>query len=134
MEKADRNGWTGKHLPYSFYGNMGRLSAEGMDRRFFNRLGSSQLDRTICSTAGKVGYRYTMGAELGTDPEDTIHSKLIIFWGINAASTNMHQIALAKKARKNGAKSLSLMFTKIKPAVLRIGLFRFCQGLIVHSH
>lgn len=92
-------------LPYSFYGNMGNLTAEGMDRRFFHRLGSSQLDRTICSVAGGVGYKYTMGSHLGIDPEDTIQSKLIIFWGINAVSTNMHQVALAQKARKeNGAK------------------------------
>jgi anaerobic selenocysteine-containing dehydrogenase len=91
-------------LPYSFYGNMGNLSAEGMDRRFFNRLGASQLDRSICSAAGSQGYRYTMGGSFGIDPEDTIHSKLIIFWGINAVSTNMHQIAIAQKARKNGAK------------------------------
>ncbi|MFJ5758980.1 molybdopterin-dependent oxidoreductase [Neobacillus sp. NPDC093182] len=92
-------------LPYSFYGNMGLLNAEGMDRRFFHRLGASQLDRSICSSAGSVGYRYTMGGSYGIDPEDTIHSELIIFWGINAASTNMHQVALAQKARKhNGAK------------------------------
>ena len=92
-------------LPYSFYGNMGNLTAEGMDRRFFHRLGSSQLDRTICSTAAGVGYKYTMGSNLGIDPEDTTQSKLIIFWGINAVSTNMHQVALAQKARKdNGAK------------------------------
>lgn len=91
-------------LPYSFYGNMGNLNAEGMDRRFFNRLGSSQLARTICQSAGTTGYKYTMGGNLGTDPEDTIHSQLIIFWGINAVSTNMHQVALAQKARKNGAK------------------------------
>jgi anaerobic selenocysteine-containing dehydrogenase len=92
-------------LPYSFYGNMGLLNAEGMDRRFFNRLGASQLERSICNSAGSVGYRYTMGGSFGIDPEDTIHSKLIIFWGINAASTNMHQVALAQKARKqNGAK------------------------------
>ncbi|WP_102346307.1 molybdopterin oxidoreductase family protein [Bacillus sp. Marseille-P3661] len=91
-------------LPYSFYGNMGRLSSEGMDRRFFNRLGASQLDRTICQAAGTIGYKYTMGGSLGISPEDTIHSKLIIFWGINAASTNMHQLALAQQARKNGAK------------------------------
>ncbi|MFB3170393.1 molybdopterin oxidoreductase family protein [Neobacillus sp. 179-C4.2 HS] len=88
-------------LPYSFYGNMGLLNAEGMDRRFFHRMGASQLDRSICSSAGSVGYRYTMGGSYGVDPEDTIHSKLIIFWGINAASTNMHQVALAQKARKN---------------------------------
>ncbi|WP_078553614.1 molybdopterin-dependent oxidoreductase [Bacillus alkalicellulosilyticus] len=91
-------------LPYSFYGNMGRLSAEGIDRRFFHTLGASRLDQTICSAAGSVGYSYTMGGSLGTDPEQTVHSKLIIFWGINAVSTNMHQVALAQKARKNGAK------------------------------
>lgn len=92
-------------LPYSFYGNMGNLTAEGMDRRFFNRLGATRLDRTICSVAGGVGYQYTMGGSFGIDPEDTVHSKLIIFWGINAVSTNMHQIALAQQARKqNGAK------------------------------
>ena len=92
-------------LPYSFYGNMGNLTAEGMDRRFFHRLGASRLDRTICTTAAGVGYKYTMGSSLGIDPEDTIQSKLMIFWGINAVSTNMHQTTLAQKARKdNGAK------------------------------
>jgi anaerobic selenocysteine-containing dehydrogenase len=92
-------------LPYSFYGNMGLLSAEGMDRRFFHRLGATRLDRTICNSAGSAGYKYTMGGSFGIDPEDTAQSKLIIFWGINAASTNMHQVALAQKARKDhGAK------------------------------
>lgn len=91
-------------LPYSFYGNMGYLNAEGMDRRFFHRMGASLLDRTICSSAGSKGYQYTMGGSFGIDPEETIHSKLIILWGINAVSTNMHQVVLAQKARKNGAK------------------------------
>ncbi|WP_409291478.1 molybdopterin-dependent oxidoreductase [Peribacillus sp. SCS-37] len=91
-------------LPYSFYGNMGNLSAEGMDRRFFNRLGASSLERSICNSAGAAGYTYTMGGSIGTDPEETVHAKLFIFWGVNAVSTNMHQVTLAQKARKNGAK------------------------------
>ncbi|MFD2214583.1 molybdopterin-containing oxidoreductase family protein [Metabacillus endolithicus] len=91
-------------LPYSFYGNMGRINSEGMDRRFFNRLGASQLDRTICSVAGSKGYRYTMGGSYGTDPEEMTDTKLFIMWGINAVSTNMHQMMIAQKARKNGAK------------------------------
>lgn len=91
-------------LPYSFYGNMGKLNSEGMDRRFFHRLGACLLDRTICSSAGSTGYRYTMGGSFGTDPEETIDTKLFIFWGVNAVSTNMHQVAIAEKARKNGAK------------------------------
>ncbi|QQE78869.1 molybdopterin-dependent oxidoreductase [Alicyclobacillus sp. SO9] len=91
-------------LPYSFYGNMGQVHAEGMDRRFFNRLGASRLDQTICNSAGSAGYGYTMGGSFGTPPEDTIHAKLFIFWGINAVSTNMHQVAIAERARKHGAK------------------------------
>ncbi|MCQ6558936.1 molybdopterin oxidoreductase family protein [Paenibacillus mendelii] len=90
-------------LPYSFYGNMGRIGTEGMDRRFFNRLGASRLQYTICEAAGSEGYGYTMGGSFGTDPEDTVHAKFIIMWGINAVSTNMHQVTLAEKARKNGA-------------------------------
>ncbi|MBW7454445.1 molybdopterin-dependent oxidoreductase, partial [Paenibacillus sepulcri] len=35
-------------LPYSFYGNMGRIGTEGMGRRFFNRLGASRLIYSIC--------------------------------------------------------------------------------------
>ncbi|MGP7817194.1 molybdopterin-dependent oxidoreductase [Niallia sp. 01092] len=91
-------------LPYSFYGNMGRLNAEGMDRRFFHRLGASRLDRTICQVAGSTGYKYTMGDAIGIDPEETINTKLFLFWGINAVSTNMHQLTIAQKARKKGAK------------------------------
>ncbi|MDF9763573.1 anaerobic selenocysteine-containing dehydrogenase [Peribacillus simplex] len=75
-----------------------------MDRRFFHKLGASMLERSICNAAGSVGYSYTMGGSFGIDPEETIHTKLFILWGINAVSTNMHQVTLAQQARKNGAK------------------------------
>ncbi|MFB5285050.1 molybdopterin oxidoreductase family protein [Peribacillus sp. Hz7] len=91
-------------LPYSFYGNMGNLSAEGMDRRFFHKLGASRLERSICNAAGATGYSYTMGGSFGVDPEETIETELFIMWGINAVSTNMHQVTIAQQARKNGAK------------------------------
>ncbi|MEC0184842.1 molybdopterin oxidoreductase family protein [Paenibacillus peoriae] len=91
-------------LPYSFYGNMGVLSVDGMDRRFFNALGSSQLDQTICSVAGNKGWASVMGFKGGTSPEDTEDADLIIVWGGNVISTNMHQVVLAEKARKKGAK------------------------------
>lgn len=91
-------------LPYSFYGNMGILGVDGMDRRFFNALGASVLEQTICNSAGNTGWKYTMGANHGTVPEDTEHADLILVWGGNIVSTNMHQVVLAEKARKKGAK------------------------------
>ncbi|MFZ7942081.1 molybdopterin-containing oxidoreductase family protein [Neobacillus sp. 19] len=138
-------------LPYSFYGNMGRLSAEGMDRRFWHHLGASRLDRAICNSAGSAGYQYTMGASLGIDPEDTVHSKLFIFWGINAVSTNMHQVALAQQARKqNDAKIIVIdvhknqtgrmadWFIPIRPgtdSALALGLMHvlFAEELVDHD-
>ncbi|WP_410512677.1 molybdopterin oxidoreductase family protein [Paenibacillus sp. BR2-3] len=91
-------------LPYSFYGNMGVLSVEGMDRRFFHALGSSLLDRTICNSAGTAGWKATMGFNGGASPEDTVKADVIIVWGGNIVSTNMHQVILAEQARKRGAK------------------------------
>lgn len=95
-------------LPYSFYGNMGILNAEGMDRRFFHRLGASRLDRAICNAAGSKGYSYTMGGSISIDPEETIHTKLFLIWGCNLVSTNMHQTMLATEARKNGARIIHI--------------------------
>lgn len=45
-----------------------------------------------------------MGANRGTLPEDTEHADVIVVWGGNIVSTNMHQVVLAEKARKKGAK------------------------------
>ena len=76
-----------------------------------------------------------MGSNLGIDPEDTIQSKLMIFWGINAVSTNMHQwLSLKRHERIMGPRLSSSMFIKIKQLSLLIGLFLFCQGQIVHLH
>ena len=49
-------------LPYSYAGTMGLLQGESMDRRFFHKLGASQLDRTICSSAGGDALAATYGA------------------------------------------------------------------------
>jgi anaerobic selenocysteine-containing dehydrogenase len=91
-------------LPYSYYGTMGKLQASSLDRRFFHRLGASMLDRTICSSAGGVGYEYTLGqGRLGADPMATPRCKLILNWGSNTAHTNSHLWSLMIQARQNGA-------------------------------
>lgn len=95
-------------LPYSFYGNMGVINSEGMDRRFFHRLGASFLERTICNSAGSEGFKYTMGMNAGIDPEETVDTKLFLIWGCNMISTNMHQTVFAEKARKKGAKIIAI--------------------------
>ncbi|MFN8473623.1 MAG: molybdopterin oxidoreductase family protein [Anaerolineae bacterium] len=91
-------------LPYSYSGTLGLLNEGSMDRRFFHRLGASQLERTICSEAGFTAWKYTYGASLGTDPEAFAHAKLILVWGSNPATSNTHLMPFITAARKAGAR------------------------------
>ncbi len=91
-------------LPYSYAGNMGVLSYSGMAHRFFHRLGASQLDRTICASAGGAGMVTVTGRNVGTEPQQFRDAKYIIAWGANIHATNVHLWPFIEEARRNGAK------------------------------
>jgi len=77
-------------LPYSYSGTLGLIQGSTMDQRFFHLLGASMLDRTICSMAGTVGMRMTVGANIGADPEGIPESDLVLLWGTNTLTSNPH--------------------------------------------
>ncbi len=91
-------------LPYSYAGTIGQLGYGSMDRRFFYRLGASQLDRTICSTAGGAALTSVYGIKLGTVPQHFAHAGLIIAWGANIHGNNVHLWPFIEEARRAGAK------------------------------
>src|SRR5579863_952723 len=91
-------------LPFSFGGTLGALNSASMDRRFFHRLGASQLERAICSAAGEAGLESVYGVKLGTDPEQFRHSKYIIAWAANIHANNVHLWTFIAEAKRNGAK------------------------------
>lgn len=95
-------------LPYSYCGTMGLVQSQSMDRRFFHRLGASQLDRTICASAGTAGYRATIGASIGTDPERFSDARLILLWGTNTISANVHLWPQILEAKAKGARLISI--------------------------
>jgi len=95
-------------LPYSYCGTMGLVQGESMSSRFFNQLGASLLDRTICATAGATGYKYTVGASVGTDLEQFQNTKLLIIWGGNPIASNLHFWTRAQEAKRNGAKLIAI--------------------------
>ena len=91
-------------LPYSYGGTIAALNGGSMDRRFFHRLGTSQLERTICSDAGEVGLQTVLGVKLGTEPEQFAESKYIIAWASNIHGNNVHLWPFVEEARRRGAK------------------------------
>ncbi len=91
-------------LPYSYAGTMGMVQGESMDRRFFHKLGASQLDRTICASAGAEALVQTLGGKVGMKVEFFAESQLIIIWGSNSIGSNLHFWRYAQQAKRSGAK------------------------------
>src|SRR5437868_2017063 len=91
-------------LPFSYGGTIAVLNGGSMDRRFFHRLGASQLERTICSTAGEEGLNSVTGFQAGTEPEQFARSRYIIAWGSNVHGNSIHLWPFIEEARHRGAK------------------------------
>ncbi len=89
-------------LPYSYSGTLGLLQMGVVNGRFWNRLGASQLERTICGAAAEFAVEATLGSRRSQRYEDVQHSQIVIIWGHNPVSTAPHFMACLLQARKNG--------------------------------
>ena len=105
-------------LPYSYAGTIGQLGYGSMDRRFFHRLGASQLDRTICASAGGAALMSVYGIKLGTSPEDFACARLIIAWGANIHGNNIHLWPFIEEARRAGARLIVIDPYRTRTAAL----------------
>lgn len=95
-------------LPFCYAGTMGLIERD-YPLAFFRAIGASELDWTICSTTASAGWEANYGPnKLSVAPEDVVHSKRIILWGINVLRSNSHLVPWLKEARQRGAKILHI--------------------------
>ncbi len=90
-------------LHYDYGGNSGLISLH-FPKRFFNVIGSSETTYSICDAAGELAIELHYGKRYGRKPEEMLNSKLIVYWGFNAAISNCHNFNLARQAKEKGAK------------------------------
>ncbi|HEY4388845.1 MAG TPA: molybdopterin-dependent oxidoreductase, partial [Ktedonobacteraceae bacterium] len=91
-------------LPYSFAGTLGLVQGVVCNERFWHRLGACGLERAICGNAASAAVQLTVGESLAPSPEALVHSKLILIWGSNPASTAPHVMPFLRQAQRNGAR------------------------------
>jgi len=91
--------------PFYGAGSYGMLQGIfGAGRRLWHALGTSQHFVNICTIAGCVATEYTLGdRRVGMDPETFQDSKLIILWGTNTLTTNLHLWRFVQMAKEKGA-------------------------------
>jgi len=83
-------------LLYYYYGDRGFINTH-FPHRLFNYLNASIVEDVICDRSGEEALKDIYGTAQGMDPEDLEKENLIVYWGINAAWTNMHGFIFAKK-------------------------------------
>jgi len=91
-------------LPYSYAGTLGLVNGAVTDSRFWNRLGACRLERAICGHAAEEAVMLTVGGRLAPSPEMLIHSKLVLIWGSNPASTAPHIMPFLREAQRKGTR------------------------------
>jgi len=91
-------------LPYHYDGSNGWITGYGLARRFFRRLGASNLATTFCAAAATRATHGLYGVMPGVALEDFAHAKLIVLWGVNPSATGIHLVPVIERAREAGAK------------------------------
>ncbi len=97
--------WGSEAIAPLYYGGpMGLLANGSMDKRFFHRLGASKVDASsLCAGTSSAAWDTVFGSAGGIDYQELAHSKLIIVWGNNITTCNLHLTTIIRDAQKNGA-------------------------------
>jgi anaerobic selenocysteine-containing dehydrogenase len=90
-------------LGYTYSGNMGLVN-RNISRALFHALGATRMAvGTVCDSTCAAGWEYAVGDTPGTDPETVAGSDLILCWGANLVTTNLHLMPFVDEARDHGA-------------------------------
>jgi anaerobic selenocysteine-containing dehydrogenase len=104
-------------LPLNYAGPHGMLAGDSMSLRFFHKIGASLLSRSpLCGGIRSAAYSGTFGATPGTPLQQVSQAKLIIVWGNNATSCNLHLMRQINAAKRNGGKLVVIDPRRVKVA------------------
>ena len=93
-------------MPLYYIGSMGTVQRQAL-RRLFHGLGASNIHGAVCGAS--MSALLAEGHPVGFDPEEMVHSRLILLWGINMLSTCHHHWRLVKEARqRHGARIICI--------------------------
>ena len=90
-------------LGYAYSAHQGLIN-RGLLLGLFHALGATRLVAgTVCDTCAEAGWDAACGSVGGADPESVAQSDLIIAWGADLLTTNVHIWPYIERARAAGA-------------------------------
>lgn len=101
--KAEQSHGAQSVWPYFYGGTMGLLMRKGINRLRHAR-GYSNMAGTICTGLSTPGWLAGAGGINGVDAQEMAKSEVIVIWGTNPVSTQVHVMTHALEGVKNGAR------------------------------
>jgi anaerobic selenocysteine-containing dehydrogenase len=91
-------------LGYAYSAHQGLIN-RGLLLGLFHALGTTRLQAgTVCDTCAEAGWDAACGSVGGADPESVAQSDLVIAWGADLLTTNVHIWPFVERARRAGAR------------------------------
>ena len=95
-------------LGYCYSSHQGQIN-RWLPMALFHVLGTTRLiPGTVCDTAADAGWSAALGAVGGADPESIPDSDLLIAWGTDLVTTNVHFWAAVEARRKAGVPLIAI--------------------------
>ncbi len=101
--KAEQEYGSESVWPYYYGGTMGLLMRKGINR-LRHAKAYSNMAGTICIALSNPGWQAGAGGFNGVDAREMAQSDVIVIWGTNPASTQVHVMTHALKGVRKGAK------------------------------
>lgn len=92
-------------LPVSYSGVMSDIQ-RFCGHAFFNRMGASELVRTLCSPAKSAAFKAVAGQTGCLDPRELNDSDFYLVWGSNMAATRLQTLADLKRPENKGKRKI----------------------------
>jgi anaerobic selenocysteine-containing dehydrogenase len=90
-------------LGYAYSAHQGQFN-RGLLLGLFHALGATRLIAgTVCDSCAEAAWDSACGSVGGTDPETVVDSDLVISWGADLMTTNVHFWPFVEEARRRGA-------------------------------
>ena len=89
-------------LGYCYSAHQGQIN-RWLPMALFHALGATRLlPGTVCDSAADAGWSAAAGPVGGADPESVVDSDLVLAWGTDLVTTNVHFWAAVEERRKAG--------------------------------
>jgi anaerobic selenocysteine-containing dehydrogenase len=93
---------------FHFHGEGAKGVLKQAGKAFFAQIGARETRGSLCDAAGYVAYLKDFGSRIQNDIREIVNARTIVNWGKDLSRSSVHTAVLVQKARRNGARLVTV--------------------------